>query len=151
MAKFTDYTEKTEPVDTDLALIYDTPAKVNKKFTFGNLWKWIAKKIVSEGISQLDTTNKTIPGAINELNSKRAVVNGNSIQIGLEKYKMAIVFGTVNTTAQSLILVSRNHKDQIATKSISGASETSITGNVNIESGNVTLNFSGNNSAIIIW
>lgn len=69
MANFTNYTEKTEPVDTDLVLIYDTPAKVNKKFTFGNLWKWIAKKIVSEGISQLDTTNKTIPGAINELNS----------------------------------------------------------------------------------
>lgn len=75
MAKFTDYTEKTEPVDTDLALIYDTQAKVNKKFTFGNLWKWIAKKIVSEGISQLDTTNKTIPGAINELNSKKAFIN----------------------------------------------------------------------------
>lgn len=70
MAQYTNYTEKTEPVDTDLALIYDTPAKVNKKFTFGNLWKWIAKKIVSEGISQLETTNKTIPGAINELNSK---------------------------------------------------------------------------------
>lgn len=78
MAKFTDYTEKTEPVDTDLALIYDTQAKVNKKFTFGNLWKWIAKKIVSEGISQLDTTNKTIPGAINELNSKSLrIVNTN--------------------------------------------------------------------------
>lgn len=77
MAKFTDYTEKTEPVDTDLALIYDTPAKVNKKFTFGNLWKWIAKKIVSEGISQLETTNKTIPGAINELNSK--MFSGNSV------------------------------------------------------------------------
>ncbi len=76
MAKFTDYTEKTEPVDTDLALIYDTPAKVNKKFTFGNLWKWIAKKIVSEGISQLDTTNKTIPGAINELNSKIYIYSG---------------------------------------------------------------------------
>lgn len=73
MAKFTDYTEKTEPVDTDLALIYDTPAKVNKKFTFGNLWKWIAKKIVSEGISQLETTNKTIPGAINELNRKTVI------------------------------------------------------------------------------
>lgn len=71
MANFTNYTEKTEPVDTDLVLIYDTPAKVNKKFTFGNLWKWIAKKIVSEGISQLETTNKTIPGAINELNSNR--------------------------------------------------------------------------------
>lgn len=76
MAKFIDYTEKTEPVDTDLALIYDTPAKVNKKFTFGNLWKWIAKKIVSEGISQLETTNKTIPGAINELNSKIYIYSG---------------------------------------------------------------------------
>lgn len=77
MAKFTDYTEKTEPVDTDLALIYDTPAKVNKKFTFGNLWKWIAKKIVSEGISQLETTNKTIPGAINELNTVIRTKTGN--------------------------------------------------------------------------
>lgn len=151
MAKFTDYTEKTEPVDTDLALIYDTPAKVNKKFTFGNLWKWIAKKIVSEGISQLDTTNKTIPGAINELNSKRVVVNGSSTQICLERYKTAIVFGTVNTVSQSLILISRNYKDQIDIKSLCGASETSITGNVNLETGNVTLNFSGNNSAIIIW
>lgn len=75
MANFTNYTEKTEPVDTDLVLIYDTPAKVNKKFTFGNLWKWIAKKIVSEGISQLETTNKTIPGAINELNSKKVFNN----------------------------------------------------------------------------
>lgn len=81
MAKFTDYTEKTEPVDTDLALIYDTPAKVNKKFTFGNLWKWIAKKIVSEGISQLDTTNKTIPGAINELNSKAITYTDIAIDI----------------------------------------------------------------------
>lgn len=151
MAKFTDYTEKTEPVDTDLALIYDTPAKVNKKFTFGNLWKWIAKKIVSEGISQLETTNKTIPGAINELNSKRVVVNGSSTQICLERYKTAIVFGTVNTVSQSLILISRNYKDQIDIKSLCGASETSITGNVNLETGNVTLNFSGNNSAIIIW
>lgn len=76
MANFTNYTEKTEPVDTDLVLIYDTPAKVNKKFTFGNLWKWIAKKIVSEGISQLETTNKTIPGAINELNSKIYIYSG---------------------------------------------------------------------------
>jgi hypothetical protein len=82
LAKFTDYTEKTEPVDTDLALIYDTPAKVNKKFTFGNLWKWIAKKIVSEGISQLDTTNKTIPGAINELNSNVKIDNIKYINCG---------------------------------------------------------------------
>ena len=86
MAQYTNYTEKTEPVDTDLALIYDTPAKVNKKFTFGNLWKWIAKKIVSEGISQLETTNKTIPGAINELNSKTVI--GTTSQNGVKEIEL---------------------------------------------------------------
>lgn len=91
MAKFTDYTEKTEPVDTDLALIYDTQAKVNKKFTFGNLWKWIAKKIVSEGISQLDTTNKTIPGAINELNSN--TITYKDIDIDISTLTMQQNFG----------------------------------------------------------
>lgn len=85
------------------------------------------------------------------LNSKRVVVNGSSTQICLEKYKTAIVFGTVNTVDKSLILISRNYKDQIDIKSLCGASETSITGNVNLETENVTLNFSGNNSAIIIW
>lgn len=80
-----------------------------------------------------------------------ACVNGSSTQICLERYKTAIVFGTVNTVSQSLILISRNYKDQIDIKSLCGASETSITGNVNLETGNVTLNFSGNNSAIIIW
>lgn len=91
MANFTNYTEKTEPVDTDLVLIYDTPAKVNKKFTFGNLWKWIAKKIVSEGISQLETTNKTIPGAINELNSK--TITYKDIDIDISTLTMQQNFG----------------------------------------------------------
>lgn len=88
---------------------------------------------------------------LEKLNSKRVVVNGSYTQICLERYKTAIVFGTVNTVSQSLILISRNYKDQIDIKSLCGASETSITGNVNLETGNVTLNFSGNNSAIIIW
>lgn len=107
MANFTNYTEKTEPVDTDLALIYDTPAKVNKKFTFGNLWKWIAKKIVSEGISQLETTNKTIPGAINELNSKTLLHNAgghNSIFRGKN-------LGTSYTSAMSKAIQSGTFDD----------------------------------------
>lgn len=106
MAKFTDYTEKTEPVDTDLALIYDTPAKVNKKFTFGNLWKWIAKKIVSEGISQLETTNKTIPGAINELNSKTRI---KLIDVNMTiNDKTATIKYNISDTAIGLILISGN-------------------------------------------
>lgn len=119
MAKFTDYTEKTEPVDTDLALIYDTPAKVNKKFTFGNLWKWIAKKIVSEGISQLETTNKTIPGAINELNSKSLTYlksNRSStapVTFNIDSYKTYIIFVNHdggNNSVVSLIYAESNPK-----------------------------------------
>ena len=106
MAKFTDYTEKTEPVDTDLALIYDTPAKVNKKFTFGNLWKWIAKKIVSEGISQLDTTNKTIPGAINELNSKTRI---KLIDVNMTiNDKTATIKYNVSNIARGVLFISGN-------------------------------------------
>lgn len=106
MAKFTDYTEKTEPVDTDLALIYDTPAKVNKKFTFGNLWKWIAKKIVSEGISQLETTNKTIPGAINELNSKTRI---KLIDVNMTiNDKTATIKYNVSDTVAGLLLILGN-------------------------------------------
>lgn len=106
MAKFTDYTEKTEPVDTDLALIYDTPAKVNKKFTFGNLWKWIAKKIVSEGISQLETTKKTIPGAINELNSKTRI---KLIDVNMTiNDKTATIKYNISDTAIGLLLISGN-------------------------------------------
>lgn len=106
MANFTNYTEKTEPVDTDLALIYDTPAKVNKKFTFGNLWKWIAKKIVSEGISQLETTNKTIPGAINELNSKTRI---KLIDVNMTiNDKTATIKYNISDTAIGLLLISGN-------------------------------------------
>lgn len=106
MANFTNYTEKTEPVDTDLVLIYDTPAKVNKKFTFGNLWKWIAKKIVSEGISQLETTNKTIPGAINELNSKTRI---KPIDVNTTiNDKTATIKYNISDTAIGLLLISGN-------------------------------------------
>ena len=91
MAKFTDYTEKTEPVDTDLALIYDTPAKVNKKFTFGNLWKWIAKKIA---------------GAINELNSKTRI---KLIDVNMTiNDKTATIKYNVSDIARGVLFISGN-------------------------------------------
>lgn len=145
------FDQKSAPEDNDLLVEYDASASKVKNVKFGGVWNWIVKKLTSAVINELQTSSKNVVGAINELNSKRVVVNGSSTQICLEKYKTAIVFGTVNTVGQSLILISRNYKDQIDIKSLCGASETSITGNVNLETENVTLNFSGNNSAIIIW
>lgn len=154
MAKFTDYTEKTEPVDTDLALIYDTPAKVNKKFTFGNLWKWIAKKIVSEGISQLDTTNKTIPGAINELNSKTRI---KLIDVNMTiNDKTATIKYNISDTAIGLLLISGNIRNGVffsivinygtkySIKLLSFASSNTDTSSIVINSDLGKITFNGN-------
>lgn len=73
MPKFDDYTQKTAPEDTDIALILDKTANVNKKTPFSGIWNWIVSKLTSAVISQLETTNKSIIPAINELNSKTNV------------------------------------------------------------------------------
>lgn len=71
MAKFTDYTQKTKPADADLLLIHDNAGAANKKTPFSGVWSWILDKLASAVISQLETTNKSIIPAINELNSKK--------------------------------------------------------------------------------
>lgn len=71
MAKFTDYTQKTKPADADLLLIHDNAGAANKKTPFSGVWSWILDKLASAVISQLETTNKSIIPAINELNSNK--------------------------------------------------------------------------------
>lgn len=73
MAKFTDYTQKTKPADADLLLIHDNAGAANKKTPFSGVWSWILDKLASAVISQLETTNKSIIPAINELNSKTEI------------------------------------------------------------------------------
>ncbi len=69
MAKWTDYPTKTTPVDTDDLMIYDATGKANKRVLFSGLWNWIVDKLTNAVISNLQTNNKTILGALNELNS----------------------------------------------------------------------------------
>lgn len=69
MPKFDDYTQKTAPEDTDIALILDKTANVNKKTPFSGIWTWIVNKMTNAVIQNLQTTNKTVIGSINELNS----------------------------------------------------------------------------------
>ena len=77
MPKFDDYTQKTTPEDSDIALILDKTANVNKKSPFSGVWNWIVSKLTSAVISQLETTNKSIVPAINELNSNISSYNLN--------------------------------------------------------------------------
>lgn len=70
MAKWTDYPTKTTPADTDDLMIYDATGKANKRVLFSGLWNWMVDKLTNAVINNLQTNNKTILGALNELNSK---------------------------------------------------------------------------------
>lgn len=69
MGKFNEYTQKATPEDADSLMIYDAAAKVNKLSPFNGIWNWIVEKLTNAVISNLQTNNRTVLGAINELNS----------------------------------------------------------------------------------
>lgn len=70
MAKFNEYTQKATPEDADTLMIYDAASKTNKLSPFSGIWNWIVGKLTNAVIGNLQTNNKTVLGAINELNSK---------------------------------------------------------------------------------
>ena len=69
MPKWTDYTIKTEPADNDEVMVLDTAGKANKRLGLSALSDWIIGKIANKVFENLQTQNKTILGALNELNS----------------------------------------------------------------------------------
>lgn len=71
MGKFNEYTQKATPEDADSLMIYDATSKANKLSPFSGIWDWIAGKLTNAVISNLQTNNKTVVGALNELNSNR--------------------------------------------------------------------------------
>lgn len=79
MAKFNEYTQKATPEDADTLMIYDTAAKANKLSPFSGIWNWIVEKLTNAVISNLQTSNKSVIGALNELNSNRFFVTEQTI------------------------------------------------------------------------
>lgn len=70
MGKFNEYSQKATPADNDTMMIYDATSKSNKLSPFSGIWNWIVEKLTNAVISNLQTSNKTVVGALNELNSK---------------------------------------------------------------------------------
>ena len=83
MPKWTDYTIKTEPADNDEVMVLDTAGKANKRLGLSALSDWIIGKIANKVFENLQTQNKTILGALNELNSNTSGIkfNGNISRI----------------------------------------------------------------------
>lgn len=97
MAKFNEYTQKATPEDADTLMIYDATSKANKLSSFRGIWNWIVGKLTNAVISNLQTSNKSVIGALNELNSKAVTgkipqfysnidkINGASIIVATER------------------------------------------------------------------
>lgn len=69
MGKFNEYTQKATPADNDTLMIYNATSKSNMLLSFSGIWNWITGKLTNAVISNLQTNNKTVLGAINELNN----------------------------------------------------------------------------------
>lgn len=68
MGKFNEYSQKATPADNDTLMIYDATSKANKLSPFSGIWNWIVEKLTNAVISNLQTNNQTVLGAINEVN-----------------------------------------------------------------------------------
>lgn len=85
---WSNYTEKTAtPVDADEVMVRDSTDGKNKRLLFGTFWKWVAKKLNEATISELQTSNKTIIGAINALNSE-SLINLGNVNVGIDTLKI---------------------------------------------------------------
>ena len=73
MVSVDSYATKSDAcADDDRVAIYDSVSKTQKKTLFGGgVWNWIVNKLTNAVISNLQTNNKTVLGAINELNSNQ--------------------------------------------------------------------------------
>lgn len=67
MPKWSEYPEKTSIADDDTAMIYDSKTSSNKKTLISRIWYYIKSKIMTEFFDSLQTNQKTIVGAINEI------------------------------------------------------------------------------------
>lgn len=82
MGKFNEYSQKATPADNDTMMIYDATSKANKLSPFSGIWNWIVRKLTNAVISNLQTSNQTVLGAINELNSKTSSIYFNFEDVG---------------------------------------------------------------------
>lgn len=90
MAKFNEYPQKATPADNDTLMIYDATSKSNKLSPFSGIWNWIVGKLTNAVISSLQTSNKSVIGALNELNSKASRFDGNIKKVGFRSGQRAL-------------------------------------------------------------
>lgn len=100
------FDQKSAPEDNDLLVEYDASASKVKNVKFGGVWNWIVKKLTSAVINELQTSNKNVVGAINELNSKTRI---KLIDVNITiNDKTATIKYNVSVTTAGLLLIFGN-------------------------------------------
>lgn len=126
MPKWTDYTIKTNPADKDEVMILDTAGKANKRLGLSALSDWIIGKIANKVFENLQTQNKTILGALNELNSKQFKANSYIIRSDDSTKTVSVKWGDTNSHMTSLLLIDNNRITSLyITGKLSGVTEIS--------------------------
>ena len=70
MPEFKDYAEKTAIDDDDISTLQESKTNITKKFSFLKLWNFVLTGLKGKTIDSLNTTQKNIVGAINEVVSQ---------------------------------------------------------------------------------
>lgn len=68
MPKWSEYTTKDTLGDNDEVMLYDATARANKRGLMSKFWDYVVDKMATAVISELETKNKTVIGALNYLN-----------------------------------------------------------------------------------
>lgn len=119
MGKFNEYTQKATPEDADSLMIYDAAAKANKLSPFSGIWNWIVEKLTNAVISNLQTNNKTVVGALNELNSKAIYdiyrnyswKTSHSIDVSNANTLLLVAFGGTNGKSNIILPLTKTGTD----------------------------------------
>lgn len=113
MVSVDSYAAKSDAcADDDRVAIYDSVSKTQKKALFGGgVWNWIVNKLTNAVISNLQTNNKTVLGAINELNSK-TLINSDSVSeylfkliLDKNRFSTIIMYGSTSMDMPFLYLI----------------------------------------------
>ena len=72
--EWTKYTAKEALKDNDELMILDKDANANKRTLMDKIWDYVVGKMTTAVIAKLGTANKTLIGAVNELNSNKQKV-----------------------------------------------------------------------------
>lgn len=98
MPSWSSYSSKNSPANTDTLMIKDNveAGNPNKQLSFLNLWNWIMSKTYA-----FTQGTKTIPAAINELNSGKANASDVGDLTELETTNKSSIVDAINETLEN--------------------------------------------------